>query len=163
MHRHDVETHEDGHHHIEPVGYLSLISDAFHNLTDGLIIGVGYLAGLEIGIATTLAIILHEIPHELGNFALLLYAGFTKKRAILYNFISGLAAVIGTLLALYFGAMTSAFDAIVLPLAAGGFIYIAGSDLVPELHKTVEAKKSIFQFLFILVGIAIMYLLLFLD
>lgn len=165
MHRHNVEvaTEHSDHQHIEPIGYLSLASDSLHNFIDGMIIGASYLVGIEIGIATTLAIAVHELPHEIGDYSLLIFAGFSRSKALLYNFISALTAVLGTILVLYYGLINAELNGIVLSVAAGGFIYIAGSDLVPELHKTVEIKKSLIQFLFIAIGIALMYLLLFTD
>lgn len=159
-HHHHVEEEEDCAVAIQPFGYLSLISDGLHNFIDGVVIGVSFIVSLPIGIASTLAIALHEIPHEIGNFALLLQAGFTRRRAILYNFISALFAIGGTLIALALGTVAISFTRIILPLAAGGFIYIAGSDLVPELHKITDPKKSAIQFLAIMAGIGLMMVLL---
>ena len=134
---------------------MNLLADAIHNFTDGLIIGVSYLAGLQVGIATTAAGILHEIPHEAGNFFLLLYAGFSKRRALLLNCLSGLVATCGTLVALYVGLKAKAFSPVVVPMAAGGFIYIAGSDLLPQLAHEASVKRSINQFVALIVGIGI--------
>ncbi len=162
-HHHHVEDEEGCDVAIEPVGYLSLISDGLHNFIDGVVIGVSFIVSIPIGIASTLAIILHEIPHEVGNISLLLHAGFSRGKALFYNFISALFAVLGTLVALSLGQGSVGLTQIALPLAAGGFIYIAGSDLVPELHKITDPKKSAVQFLAIVVGIALMMLLLLID
>src|SRR5215467_7427757 len=143
-------------HHIEPVGYMNLFADAIHNFIDGLIIGAAYLVSLPIGIATTLAVISHEIPHELGNFFVLLYAGFSRSRALLFNFLSACAAILGTVLALVIGSNAGSFAAAVLPVAAGGFIYIAGSDLVPEMHKERSFPRSVAQMAAIGAGIGLM-------
>src|SRR5947207_2203920 len=105
-----------------------------------------------IGLAT----ISHEIPHELGNFFVLLYAGFSRSRALLFNFLSACAAILGTVLALVIGSSATSFSAAVLPVAAGGFIYIAGSDLVPELHKERSFPKSVAQLMAIGTGIGLM-------
>jgi len=148
---------------IKPVGHMILISDGLHNFVDGIIIGASYLISVEIGIATTIAIILHEIPQEIGDFGVLLHAGYTKGKALFYNFLSALLAVIGTIVALGIQETAEEFTAWIIPLAAGGFIYIACSDLIPELHKTPEVKKSIFQFLAIVIGIGAMYALLSLE
>lgn len=129
------------------IGYMNLTADSIHNFTDGVIIGVAYLASIPIGISTTLAVMFHEIPHELGNFFVLLYAGFSKTRALLLNFLSAIVAILGTLLALLIGSRVSSFSHVVLPLAAGGFIYIAGSDLLPELHKETSLARSLIQLL----------------
>jgi len=156
-HHHHVENCE--HKIVHPLGYLNLVSDGLHNFIDGIVIGVSYLAGTEIGIATTLAVILHEIPQEIGDFAVLLHAGFTRHRALILNFLSALLAVAGVIVAIIFGKRLNTFMPIALALAAGGFLYIAGSDLVPELHKTTDLKKSGAQLFAIGIGIALMLLL----
>jgi len=145
--------------HIHPVGYMNLFADAIHNLIDGMIIGSSYLVSLPIGIATTLAVISHEVPHELGNFFVLIYAGFSRKRALLFNFLSACTAILGTLMALLIGSTVESFSAAVLPFAAGGFIYIAGSDLVPELHKETSFPKSVIQMIAMGAGIGLMWCL----
>ncbi len=143
-----------------PVGSLVLISDGLHNLLDGVIIGVSYLASPAIGLATTIAVILHEIPQEIGDFAILIHSGFTKSRALLFNLLSASLAIVGAILTLAVGARVVGLTEFLLPLAAGGFLYLAGSDLVPELHKTTELKKSLLQLLAFLLGITAMLLLL---
>ena len=153
-------------HHAHPVTYISLVGDATHNFIDGLIIAVSFAIAIPVGIATTLAILLHEIPHEIGNFGILLYGGFTRKKAILYNCLSALFVLFGAGI----GYLLSNFStglSVLVPFAAGNFIYIAGSDLIPELHKgTCEEKtgfKTIMKFLAIIAGIAFMLLLLLLE
>ncbi len=141
---------------VEPIGYVVLVSDAVHNFIDGVIIAAAFLIDLKLGIATTLAIALHEIPQELGNFAILVHAGFSKIKALIYNLLSALTAFLGAIIVLYGAISTSILISIILPIAAGSFIYIAGSDLVPELHKTSSVKKSIADFLAILGGLIIM-------
>jgi len=162
-HSHQVEENEEHVLIIEPVGYLSLISDGLHNFIDGVVIGVSFMVSIPIGVASTVAIILHEIPQEIGDLGLLLHAGFTRGRALFYNFISALFALLGTLLALFIGPTAGNFTEITLPLAAGGFIYIAGSDLVPELHKITDPKKSAVQLLAVMTGVGLMILLLIVD
>lgn len=142
-----------------PLGYMILFSDGFHNFLDGIIIGVSYLAGFEIGIATTVAIILHEIPQEIGDFGVLLHAGFSRARALFMNFLSALAAFAGVILALIAAESAGAFALWVVPVAAGGFIYIAVADLVPELRKTNTPGIIVLQLLAIGVGVAAMYAL----
>ncbi|MFQ5661760.1 MAG: ZIP family metal transporter [Candidatus Paceibacteria bacterium] len=163
LHGHDCETEEcrlKKNNKIHPVGALILTSDAIHNMIDGIIIGVSYFISIEIGIATTIAIILHEIPQEIGHFAVLLHSGYTKAKAILYNFFSSLFAIFGTAIVFIFGETIDSSIPVLIAFAAGGFIYIAGSDLVPELHKTSDWKKSFQQFIAIIIGIAIMFALL---
>jgi len=149
--------------HIHPVGKLILFTDGFHNLLDGIIIGASFLISIPIGIATTLAVILHEIPQEIGDFAVLIHSGYTKKRALWLNFLSALTAIIGLIIALIFGNIAETFTLWILPIAAGGFIYIAVADLIPELQKTKNTKYFIFEFLTILSGILIMASLTFLE
>jgi zinc and cadmium transporter len=154
-HQHTVESSRP----IHPVGYMNLFADAVHNLIDGMIIGASYLVSRPVGIATTLAVIFHEIPHELGNFFILLYAGFTKTRALFFNFLSACFAILGTIISLMIGSTVEAFSLVMLPLAAGGFIYIAGSDLVPELNKESDLFKSVVQMIAIAAGVGLMLLL----
>ena len=146
-HENDVESH------IHPVGKLILFTDGFHNLIDGIIIGVSFLVSIPIGVATTLAVVLHEIPQEIGDFAVLIHSGYSKKRALWLNFLSALTAVLGMFIAIIFGNMALSFTIWVIPIAAGGFIYIAVADLIPELQKTTKIKNSIFQISTILIGI----------
>ena len=158
-HQHTFESAD----HIHPVGYMNLIADGVHNLMDGVLIGASYLISLQIGLATTAAVLLHEIPQEIGDFGVLLHAGFTKKRALLFNFLSATLAMLGTVIALAVGSGVSGFVAVVLPLGAGGFIYIAGSDLIPELNKELKPSKSLLQLASMGLGVGLMLLLSLLD
>jgi len=146
------------------LGKLVLISDGFHNAIDGIIIGVSFLAGTEIGIATTIAVILHEIPQEIGDFGVLLHAGYSKSAALLYNFISALSAFAGAILVIVIGGASSEkLVTAIVPFAAGVFIYIASADLVPELHTKGGTKNFIYQVAGIGIGVCAMYALLFLE
>lgn len=149
--------------HVHSFGVMNLIGDVLHNFIDGLIIGASYLVNLEVGIATTLAVILHEIPQEIGDFGVLIHSGFTISKALLFNFLSALTAVIGTIISLYFGSYFGNYNLFLLPLTVGGFIYIAASDLIPELHKEVNITKSLMQLFGIVIGVAMMFGLLFLE
>jgi len=147
--------------HIHPVGFLNLFGDGVHNFIDGLIIAATYIVSIPLGIVTTIAVILHEIPQEIGDFGILLHAGFSKKKALLFNFLSALTAVAGAFVALLIGAYSQSITLFLVPFAAGGFIYIASADLIPELHKDVCAKgftsRAIWQFLAFILGILIMF------
>lgn len=143
----------------KPLGYLNLTADAAHNLIDGIAIGIAYLVSPPVGLATTVAVILHEIPQEIGDFGVLLHAGFSAKKALLLNLLSSLLAVVGVLAALIIGSQMELASPYILALAAGGFIYIAGSDLVPELHKTSGLKIAFIQFGAIVTGVGLMLLL----
>jgi zinc and cadmium transporter len=145
-----------------PLAKLVLTSDTLHNLLDGIVIGAAYLASFELGLATTVAIILHEIPQEIGDFGILLHAGLSRWKALLFNFFTALSAIAGTLLVFLIPNLES-FVPYVVAFAAGNFLYVAGSDLVPELHKTREPLRSGIQLIGIIGGLVAMFLLLFLE
>jgi len=154
-----METSED---HPHPVGIMNLVGDALHNFIDGLVIAAAYLASPAIGIATTLAVVFHEIPQEIGDFGVLLHAGYTKAKAIFFNFLSALTAILGAVVVLVMN--NSHFATALLPFTAGGFIYIAGSDLIPELKKENESLVTAFShLLWIVLGIGVMVALTFLE
>ncbi len=147
--------HIDGDHEHEeekPVAYLTLIGDGIHNFTDGAVIGAAYIASIPIGITTTLAIIAHEIPHELSDFLVLIHGGFSHKKALTYNFYSALTAVAGTLLLLYAATQYRVVEQYMLPFAAGNFIYIASSDLIPELLTKRKGTTSLMQITLLILG-----------
>jgi len=147
--------------HVHPVVFMNLIGDGLHNLIDGMIIAGSYITSIPLGIATTIAVILHEIPQEIGDFGVLLHGGFKRAKALLFNFIFALFSVLGALIVLAIGSAIENFPMIILPITAGGFIYIAGSDLIPELHKTcVPASKSVAQLIAFVAGMFVMLLLL---
>ena len=146
--------------HPHPFSYVILAGDAVHNFIDGLIIGASFIVSIPIGIATTTAIIFHEIPHEMGNFCSLVYGGFSKSKALYYNFITAIAAVFGALIVLVFSAGENNLTSFLVPFAAGGFIYVASADFIPELHKHTEIKKSFWQLVTFILGIGLMVLLL---
>src|SRR3989344_3898519 len=149
--------------HIHPVGELVLFSDGVHNFIDGIIIGASFILSVPIGIATTLAVILHEIPQEIGDFAVLLHAGYSKSRALWLNFLSALVAILGLIFAFILNQTGAIVTLWFLPIAAGGFIYIAVADLIPELHKTKEVKRSALQLLVVIFGILAMLALTYLE
>lgn len=151
------------HMEVHPVGHLVLISDGLHNFIDGVAIGAAFLVSVEVGIATTIAIVLHEIPQEVGDFALLIHAGFSRVKALFMNFLSALLAFAGVGCAFLLAGTFSLATPLIAAFAAGNFIYIAGSDLVPELHKTTGVRHSLLQFLAVLTGLLIMVLLLGLE
>lgn len=147
----------------KPYAITSLYGDSIHNLVDGIIIGASYMVGFSLGIATTIAVILHEIPTEVGHFGVLLKGGFKRNTALFMNFLSALTSFVGVLLALLLSSKVQSMSLFLLSFTAGNFIYIAGADLIPELHKEVGIKRSIIQFLYLLLGIIIMYTLIFLE
>ena len=150
-------------HHIHPFAYTNLLGDALHNFIDGIIIAAAYTASLPAGIATTIAVILHEIPQEIGDFGILLHGGFTKSKALALNFITALTAIIGAIAAILLGKTVANIQPFLISIAIGGFIYIAGSDLIPELHKETSVKKSLIQFISLVLGVLVMIILLLLE
>jgi zinc and cadmium transporter len=150
--------------HPHSFAYMNLFGDAVHNLIDGLIVGGSYIASIPIGISTTLAVIFHEIPQELGDFGVLIHGGFTKKRAVWFNFLTALTAILGAAIALIMGATLEGFIPLLIPFAAGNFIYIAGSDLIPELRKDEpNPKKATLQIASIALGVIAMLLITLLE
>ena len=146
--------------HPHPVVFMNLIGDGFHNFIDGAVISASFLTTIPLGIATTLAVVLHEIPQEIGDFGVLLHGGLSKNKALIFNFASALAAVGGAILVLILGERIVGVSQLLIPFTAGGFIYIAGSDLIPELHKETNLAKSLIQMVGLILGIGIMLILL---
>ena len=143
---------------------MNLFGDAIHNFIDGLIVGGSFIVNIPVGLATTLAVIFHEIPQELGDFGVLVHGGFSKKKALWLNLLTAITAIFGALLALTFGSMFDGFTSLILAFAAGNFIYIAGSDLIPELRKDEsDFKKSLIQIISIVFGIIVMLLIVFIE
>ena len=142
------------HHH--PVGMLALVGDGIHNTVDGALIAGSFLVSSELGIATTIAIALHEIPQEISDYALLIYSGYTRKAALLWNFCSALTAIIGALIVLLSRSEHPEFLTILMAFAAGNFLYIAGADLIPELHKETRLRSALIQLILICIGIGLM-------
>jgi len=141
---------------IHPYTYLILFGDAAHNFIDGMVIAASFIVDVKFGVITTFIIVSHEVPQELGDFAVLVYGGLEKKRALLCNFISQLTCVAGGLIGYAASSASGAFTTYLLPLAAGGFIYISASDLIPELHREANIRKSILAFFFFAAGVGFM-------
>lgn len=159
-HHHGEDTEAS---HIHPVGRLLLASDVIHNFLDGVIIAASFMVSVPVGFATTLAVVLHEIPQEVGDFAVLLHAGYTKRRAIFLNFITALSAFFGGALFFAIGEYATPLTAYFIPLTAGGFIYIAVADLIPELQKTKRFRGSLYQLMAVIFGVTVMTALTFLE
>ncbi len=151
------------HGHIKPIVLTNLLGDGIHNFVDGAIIAGAYLANVSLGLATTAAVVLHEIPQEMGDLGVLVHAGLTPKRALVYNFATALTAVAGAVLTLLLADAVGGVTRSMLALSAGAFIYIAGADLIPELHRATDLRASILQFLAVVAGFAVMAALLVLE
>jgi len=138
--------------------YMNLIGDSVHNLIDGLIIAASFIVSTPLGLTTTIAIAAHEIPQEIGDFGVLIYGGFEKKKAIILNFVVALTVVLGGIIGYFISKSIEQAVVFLLPFAAGGFIYIAATDLVPEIKKELDVKKSMATMFVFICGIAIMWL-----
>lgn len=149
--------------HVHRFAYMNLIGDAFHNFIDGLVITASFFVSVPVGIATTFAVILHEIPQEIGDFGVLLHGGFKKHQALFFNFLTALTSLLGVIVALILNSYVENMNTFLIPFAAGTFIYIAAADLIPELHKEGTLKSSISQLICFIAGIAVMMLLLLLE
>lgn len=137
--------------------YLNLIGDGIHNLLDGMIIAASFPLGTSIGLAATLAVIFHELPQEMGDYGILIYGGFERGKAILSNFVVALSTVFGGFLALLFIAAVSALEGALIAVAAGGFIYLSASELIPELKEERDFFKSLTQFATFILGLFVIW------
>jgi zinc and cadmium transporter len=146
--------------HTHSFAWMNLFGDSIHNFIDGVVIAASFMVSIPTGFATSAAVLAHEIPQEIGDFGILLHSGFSWQRALWFNFLTALTAVFGAVVAWQFAGMASWAEAYLLPFAAGSFIYIAGSDLIPELHKDPGTKKAILQVLAFTLGILTMVWLL---
>ena len=147
--------HRTASEHKHPVTYLILIADGIHNFLDGLVVGGAFIVDIRLGIITALIVAMHEIPQELGDFGILIHGGWKKSKAILFNLLSALTMVIGGLL-VYF-ASDKVNMVYLLPFAAGNFIYIAASDLIPEIKHSKNIVKNILHFIFFVIGILLIW------
>ncbi len=151
--------HHDEKHHIKPSAFLVLVGDAIHNFIDGIVIAAAFLVSPALGISTTIAIAAHEIPQELADFSVLVYSGFTKGKALLYNFFSAATAILGTILGYYFLDQYGQYLPNILGITAGLFIYIACADLIPELHSDDHKRNQFRHIVPFIIGVLLMMLL----
>ncbi len=156
IHWHHCHGREENCQHEKTFGWMNLIGDAVHNFVDGMVIAGTFLVSIPLGIATTIAVFLHEVPQEISDFGVLLHAGFTKQKALLFNFVSALFAFGGAILVLALNGSIPGLETPLVAFTAGAFIYIAGTDLIPELQKETSANQTLFQLFFILLGIVVM-------
>lgn len=155
--------HDDCGVHGKSIGYMNLIGDGIHNFIDGTVVASAFLTDIRLGVVTSLAIAMHEIPQEIGDFGVLIKAGFTKKKALAYNFLTALVAMAGALFSYFVAHQVENLTTYMLPVAAGGFLYIAASDLLPEIRKEENLTKAIVSFGVFLFGIWLMYVMTFLE
>ena len=138
-----------------PFTYLNLVGDAFHNFIDGALIAAAFLISIPTGVMTSFAIVMHEIPQEIGDFAILVHGGFSRKKALIFNFLSSLTSFLGVFAIFFFAKKVEGLVPIILAIAGGGFIYIATADLIPEIHKEKNKKIIIVQSLMLLLGVIV--------
>jgi len=162
---HRVQAHDHGHghghgrgHEGERVGWMIVFGDAFHNFTDGVIIAGAFIADVKVGVVTSIAIIAHEIPQEIGDFLVLMHSGFGRTKALFWNAVSGLAAVVGGVAAYFALSAVSGWVPEILAFAAASLIYVAVADLIPGLHKRTGMADSVAQVGFIALGIATIWI-----
>jgi zinc and cadmium transporter len=163
-HDHDGHEHHDHSRHDHAANYehakkaatgnLILIGDSIHNLVDGVLIGAAFLTDVQLGIVTSLAVIAHEIPQELGDFAILLHSGYSRAKALLYNLLASLTTVVGGVVAYYSLSLAVGILPYVLAVAASSFIYVAVADLIPGLHRRPELRATVQQMVLIGLGVA---------
>lgn len=165
--RHSHHYEGDGHHHHHGhdvdeaghAGWMILVGDGLHNFADGILIAAAFLANPQLGVMTALAIIAHEIPQEIGDFIVLLNAGFTRKRAFIYNLISSFLAILGGVLGYFVLADASEWVPYVLVVASSGFIYIAVSDLIPQMQRRATLKETMAQIVLVSIGVGVVFFL----
>ena len=142
---------------VHTFAYMNIVGDIIHNLIDGMIIAAAFVTNIHLGITTTLAVAMHEIPQEIGDFGVLVHGGFKKTKALLLNFLTALTADIGGIIGYFLTNYSQPTAELLLPFAAGGFIYIAASDLIPEIRKETQLKKSLLYFGVFILGLLLMY------
>ena len=149
----------DGKCDVHTFHYMNLIGDSIHNFIDGLIIAAGFMVSIPLGFTTTIAIVAHEIPQEIGDFGVLIHGGFEKKKALILNFLVAFTIVIGGFVGYLLSNIIENYVYVLLSFAAGGFIYIAATDLIPEIKKEVDIRKSTFTMLIFILGIVFMWII----
>ena len=145
-------------HHNQVTGTLVIVGDSVHNFIDGVLISAAFLTDFHLGVVTSVAIVAHEIPQEVGDFAILLHSGFSRKKALLFNVLSSLTTIVGAVLAYYSLLNISHLLPYILAIAASSFIYIAVADFIPGLHKRVEIKHTLQQVVLIGMGVSVIFI-----
>jgi zinc and cadmium transporter len=137
--------------------YINLFGDALHNFIDGLVIAASFVVDSRLGLATTIAVVIHEIPQEIGDFSILLYGGFSRAKALVFNFLTAITAIAGAVIGFFLVSSSLRLVNFFIAITAGGFIYIAASDLVPEIHKETKDKTVVASFLMFVLGAGLMW------
>jgi len=150
-HHHHAATHRR-----EPVTYLVLVSDTIHNFIDGLVVAGAFLLGTDVGLVTAAAIALHEIPQEIGDFGVLVYGGFDRVHALVLNYLTQATVILGGVAGFYLAGVVEGTPVALLSFAAGNFVYIASSDLIPEIKGEEDVRRAALYFLVFLAGVLLM-------
>jgi zinc and cadmium transporter len=137
--------------------YLNVIGDGIHNFIDGMVIAVSFAVGVQVGLASTIAVIFHELPQEMGDYGILVYAGFKRGRALLLNFFSAVSVILGGLFGSFFVAAVDVLSGFLISFSAGAFIYLAASELVPELQEEENFTRSAIQFVIFIIGMLVIW------
>ncbi len=153
-HHQDVEKEVDERPLAKGFAYLNILGDGIHNFIDGMIIAASFTVGFPVGLAATIAVIFHELPQEMGDYGILIYAGFERMRALILNFLAALSVVLGGVLAIFYLEIVEALSGLLVAFSAGAFIYLAASELVPELQEEDNFWRSLVQFMVFLIGMA---------
>ena len=166
-HAHDCSAHGEDAHHLQPhqpkvnsakpkpAGMFIIAGDSMHNFVDGVLIAAAFFTDPQLGVVTSLAVAAHEIPQEVGDFAILLHSGYSRKKALIYNVLSSLATVVGGVLAYFSFSHIQQTLPYFLCVAASSFIYIAVADLIPTLHQKTDLKTSLQQIAWIAAGVVL--------
>ena len=140
--------------HLAPV---NLIGDGIHNFLDGMVIGSTFLVSPALGVSASISIAFHEIPQEIADFGVILYSGYSRKKALFFNFLSALTAMLGVAIAFLLSSSVESFTEFAIPFACGNFIYIAATNLLPQLHRHCSARETVEHILAIILGVAMLY------
>lgn len=154
--------HHSGQHQrtrLKPSYKMVLLGDGLHNAIDGIVIALAFLVEIPAGIAAGIAVIFHELPQEIGDFGILIHAGLSRTKILLYNLLVALTTPLAAVITFFAGSFIEGYMAHLLALAAGGFIYIAASDLIPEIHRHHQMRRSVWQVLVMLLGVGVVWLI----
>jgi len=157
IHGHEAPSEVDKRVTVKRFVYLNVLGDGIHNFLDGMVIAASFFLDFTVGLAATTAVVFHELPQEIGDFGVLVYGGFSKKRALFFNFLSALTAIVGALLSNFFSVNISNFVGSLVAFAAGGFIYLGASELIPEMQREKDFKKSVAQFILFIFGLTLIW------
>jgi len=159
IHGHEAPSEVDKRVTVKRFVYLNLFGDGIHNFLDGMVIAASFFLDFTVGFVATTAVIFHELPQEIGDFGVLLYGGFSRRKALFFNFLSALTAVAGALLSNFFSVNIQNFVGSLVAFAAGGFIYLAASELIPEMQQEKDFRKSVVQFVLFIFGLILIWAL----